>query len=128
MKAMLALAAAAAWSAILAGCGGDSPRYSLGSTVSCLKAAGVSVTYHLDDSDYVVFPPFARAARGGALQATIGATTVLVVFERSEDDAKRTVVAAEDEAGMAARDQVVAIDDAVHPQDCGRRLAWRADG
>ena len=75
---------------LLAACSGDPPSYSLGPTFSCLRADGFEVTYHLDDSDYFVFDPIARAAGGGALRAKRDESAVVVVFERSEDDAKHT--------------------------------------
>ena len=75
---------------LLAACGGDAPSYSLGPTFSCLRADGFEVTYHLDDSDYFVFDPIARAAGGGALRAKRDEGSVIVVFERSVDDAKHT--------------------------------------
>jgi hypothetical protein len=75
---------------LLAACGGEASRYSLGPTFSCLRADGFEVTYHLDDSDYFVFDPIAQAARGGALRAKSDESAVVVVFERSEGDAKHT--------------------------------------
>ena len=75
---------------LLAACGGDASSYSLGPTFSCLEADGFEVTYHLDDSDYFVFDPIARAAGGGALRAKSDESAVIVVFERSEGDAKHT--------------------------------------
>jgi hypothetical protein len=76
--------------ALQSGCGGSSPLYSLGPTFKCLDDAGIPVTHHLDDTDYFVFDPIARAAGGGALHASIGLGSVVVAFERSEGDAKRT--------------------------------------
>jgi hypothetical protein len=75
---------------LLAACGGEASSYSLGATFSCLRANGFEVTYHLDDSDYFVFDPIARAAGGGALRAKSDESAVMVVFERSEGDAKQT--------------------------------------
>ena len=76
---------------LLAACGGEASSYSLGPTFSCLRANGFEVTYHLDDSDYFVFDPIARAAGGGALRAKRDeSAAVVVVFERSEGDAKHT--------------------------------------
>ena len=75
---------------LLAACGGDASSYSLGPTFSCLRANGFEVTYHLDDSDYFVFDPIAQAAGGGALRAKRDESAVVVVFERSEGDAKHT--------------------------------------
>jgi hypothetical protein len=78
---------------LLAACGGEASSYSLGSTFSCLNAHADSVTYHLDDTDYFVFDDLARKAGGGALYADLGRNSVVVVFERSESDAKRTEAA-----------------------------------
>jgi hypothetical protein len=68
----------------------------MGPTYSCLERDGVSVTDNLDDADYFAFDPIARAARGGALRADLANNSVVVVFERSEDDARRAQAAYED--------------------------------
>ncbi len=56
-----------------------------GSFSACLSATGYSSSTDPDDVD-----PIARAAGVGAVWAEIGTNQVIVVFERSDDDAKRT--------------------------------------
>ena len=93
MTAVTAIASVSLAATLLGGCGGGASSYSLGSTFSCLNARAISVTYHLDDTDYFVFDDRAREAGGGALYADLDRNAVLVVFERSESDAKRTEAA-----------------------------------
>ena len=80
-------------SALLGGCGGSAPSYSLPPTFSCLKPRAVSLTFHLDDTDYFVFDELARSAGGGALYAELDHNSVVVVFERSVSGAERTEAA-----------------------------------
>jgi hypothetical protein len=81
---------------MLGGCGGRAPSYSLSATYSCLKPRVVSLTFHLDDTDYFVFDEVAQRSGGGALYAKLGDNAFIVVFERSVGDAKRTEAAYRD--------------------------------
>jgi hypothetical protein len=93
MRGAVGLAIGSVGLAFVTSCGGDAPSYSLISTYSCLKDHGAEVTHDLDDLDFFVFDPIAREAGAGALKADVGANSVVVVFERSVDEAKQTEAA-----------------------------------
>jgi hypothetical protein len=105
MRTVVATSSVMLGVALSAACAGDTPRYRLGPTYSCLSEKGIAVSDPSSDSDFFVFDPIARAARGGALHAVLPnnsavltSNSVLVVFERSEDDARKAEAAYEDAA------------------------------
>jgi len=96
---MAALAAAAALALAATGCGvfGESVPASPGSFSACMSETGYSSSADPEDVDAI-----ARAADVGAVLADIDGNRVTVVFESSDDDARRAVDAYEARPGRSA--------------------------
>ena len=98
-RLVAALAAAAALALAATGCGvfGESVPASPGSFSACMSETGYSSSTDPEDVD-----PIARAAGVGAVLADIDGNRVTVVFESSDDDARRAVAAYEARSQTAA--------------------------
>lgn len=99
MRRAIGITAVTVIALAVSGCGlfGEDVPPTPGSFSACLSATGYSSSTDPDDVD-----PIARAAGVGAVWAEIGTNQVVVVFERSDDDARRTEEAYDSSAGGTA--------------------------